>query len=79
MFVFVVFAIAVTVGLLTFAQEDQPQPRVPEGWLSVGDSLAIIPLESDNGKRVGRLMFFDEGIWVPLYLEDMPKGIELLN
>ncbi len=78
-FVFAVFAAAVTLGFLASAQEDQPLPPVPEEWVSVGNNLAIMLLESDSGDRVGRLMFLDEGVWLPLYLESMPRGIEYLN
>ncbi len=90
-FVFAVFAAAITLGLLASAQEehtlgllasvpeDQPPSPVPEGWLLLEDNIAIMPLESDSGERVGRLMVRNGGVWQPLYLESMPKGIEYLR
>ena len=78
-FVLAVFAVVITLGVLAPAQEDQPLAPVPEGWLSVEDNLAIMFLESDSGERVGRLMILENGVWLPLYLESMPKGIEFLS
>ncbi len=88
-FLFAVFVALVTLGLFASAQEDfrlfppeqedEPLPDFPEGWIAVGDNLAIMFVESDGGGRVGRLMLRNGRFWSPIYLESMPTGIRYLN
>ena len=72
-------AIGVSAGALATNDSEQTIPVVPEGWLAVGENLAIELQKSKGSHLVGRLMVFDQGVWEPLYLEGIPQGIEYLQ
>ena len=72
-------AIGASVGALATDHPKKTTPAVPEGWLSVGENLAIELQEPDGSHLVGRLMVFDHGVWEPLYLEGIPQGIRHLQ
>ena len=56
---------------------------VPEGCIRVSKNLVIQLLaRHDNrvvGPMVGRMMVLHNEIWVPLYLEERPRGTEFIQ